>query len=180
MKDLSLHLLDIVRNSVVAKATRIDLSINEDLSRDRFTMTIEDNGKGMDKITLTKVVDPFFTTRTTRKVGLGLSLLKANCEATNGDFDIQSTPEVGTKVTAIFTHSHIDRPPLGDLPATIVTLLMSEENFDLTLNYTKGPNSFEFSTMEIKDMMDGDVDFSDYQIAKWLEDYIRENLAEIK
>ena len=180
MKDLSLHILDIVRNSVVAGASLIEIGIIEDLSNDRFTITIKDKGRGMDDNTRKRVADPFFTTRTTRKVGLGLSLLKANCLNTDGDFDIQSTLNVGTKVTAVFTHSHIDRPPLGDLPATIATLLMSEETFDLALHYQKDSSAFDFSTLEVREMLESDVDFKDYGISKWIEEYIRENIDAIK
>lgn len=176
MKDLSLHLLDIVRNSIVAQASRIDLTFLEDPEQDILEMTIRDNGYGMDATTLERVTDPFYTTRTTRKVGLGLSLLKANCENADGHFAISSTPGEGTLVTARFKLSHIDRPPLGDLPATITTLLMSEEHFDLTLTYERNQRQFEFSTYELKEVMEDDLDFKDYQIAVWIETYLQEHL----
>ena len=180
MKDISLHLLDIVRNSIVANSSLISVEIIENLNLDYLTLIITDNGKGMDKLTLEKVLDPFFTTRTTRKVGLGLSLLKANCLNTGGDLHIESELSNGTKVTATFIHSNIDRPPLGDIPQTILTILMSEENFDLNLTYSYNSKLFTFSTIEIKDLLGGNVNYRDYQISSWIEEYICENIDALK
>jgi anti-sigma regulatory factor (Ser/Thr protein kinase) len=180
MKDLSLHILDIVRNSVVAGAPHIIIGVHIDSTLDCLTIQVQDNGSGMDAMTLEKVTDPFYTTRTTRKVGLGLSLLKANCIATGGDLTLQSEPGMGTSVEAFFSLSHIDRPPIGDLPGTLMTLLMSEESFDLEFHYTIDDQSFDFSTLEIAEMLEGDVDFRDYAIASWIEQYIEEHISQLK
>ena len=134
----------------------------------------------MNEETLKKVLDPFFTTRKTRNVGLGLSLMKANCLNTGGSFHIDSKEGQGTSVNAVFIYSNIDRPPLGNIPQTISTILMSEEKFDLMLTYSVDQNSFQFSTIEVKEMLDEDVDFKDYEIASWIESYIEENIDSLK
>ena len=180
MKDLSLHILDIVRNSIVAGANHIVIGVHIDHTLDRLNIQIHDNGHGMDTMTLKKVTDPFYTTRTTRKVGLGLSLLKAHCVATSGDLNLQSEPGIGTSVEAFFGLSHIDLPPMGDLPGTLMTLLMSEESFVLEFHYTIDDKSFDFTTMEIAEMLEGNVDFRDYAIASWIEAYIEEHIAQMK
>jgi signal transduction histidine kinase len=115
MKTISDHVLDIVRNSVRAKATLIEIVIEEDITNDLYSLIINDNGCGMNSEVLQKATNLFFTSRTTRKVGLGLSLLKQNVENANGSFAVTSEEGGGTKVIAVFQHSNIDRPPLGDI-----------------------------------------------------------------
>jgi len=110
MKDLSMHILDIIQNSVRANASYVELQIIENKVEDSYSITIKDNGDGMDEDMLAKVSDPFFTTRTTRKVGLGLPLLKQNAERTGGHMKISSVLGEGTKTEAVFSHSNIDRP----------------------------------------------------------------------
>ncbi|HHY99004.1 MAG TPA: sensor histidine kinase [Firmicutes bacterium] len=123
MRELSLHVLDIAQNSLEAGATYIEVTVHEDRISDRLTITIKDNGRGMPPDLLVKVKNPFVTTRQTRKVGLGLSLLAAACEASDGRLDISSGLGAGTVVVATFRLSHIDRAPLGDMASTIVALL---------------------------------------------------------
>ena len=180
MKDISLHILDIVQNSVVAKSSLIEIDIFENIIDDKLEIKITDNGIGMNEETLRKVLDPFFTTRKTRNVGLGLSLMKANCLNTGGSFQIDSIEGQGTTVKAVFVYSNIDRPPLGNIPQTISTILMSEESFDLTLTYSVDQDSFEFSTIEVKEMLDEDIDFKDYEISNWIESFIEENINALK
>ena len=180
MKDISLHILDIVQNSVVAKSSLIEIDIFENIIDDKLEIKITDNGIGMNEETLRKVLDPFFTTRKTRNVGLGLSLMKANCLNTGGSFQIDSIEGQGTTVKAVFVYSNIDRPPLGNIPQTISTILMSEESFDLTLTYSVDQDSFEFSTIEVKEMLDEDIDFKDYEISNWIESFIEENINSLK
>jgi len=112
MQDLSLHILDIIENSINAGAKRVEIMINEDLEKDILSIEIKDNGEGIDRETLEKVLDPFYTTRTTRRVGLGLSLLSQSAKEAEGDISIKSEKGVGTAVHAYFKHSHIDRRPL--------------------------------------------------------------------
>ncbi len=125
MQDLSLHVLDIVENSIRAGAMEVEININEDTGADLLEIGIQDDGAGMDQATLEKALDPFFTTKTVRKVGLGLSLFREAARATGGDMTVQSKPGKGTSVRATFQHSHIDRQPLGDLVKTLEILIIA-------------------------------------------------------
>ncbi|MBN1317319.1 MAG: sensor histidine kinase, partial [Anaerolineales bacterium] len=125
MRELSLHILDLAENSVSAGADKVRILVHEDMHADRLIIAVQDNGRGMDEASLAQVCDPFFTSRTTRKVGLGIPFLKAAAESCQGIFIIESTPGKGTHVKAEFKHSHIDRMPLGDLAGTLLTLLVS-------------------------------------------------------
>jgi signal transduction histidine kinase len=126
MREIVLHLLDLAENSVSAGAHVITISVVEDLPADRLTARIEDDGRGMDAETVRKVTDPFFTSRTTRKVGLGIPLLKEAAEACNGSLEIRSKPGAGTQIEASFQHSHIDRMPLGNLATVFLELLVGD------------------------------------------------------
>ena len=152
MKELSLHILDIVQNSIRAEADRIGISIVEDTAADRFTLSVEDNGKGMTVEQVTKAIDPFFTTRTTRRVGLGLSLLKAATERCAGEFKVTSTPGRGTKVTAVFQRSHWDRAPLGDMAATMITLVASNPELDFSYSH-RVDEQYSFDTAEVRKVL---------------------------
>jgi hypothetical protein len=125
VREIALHLLDIAENSVAARANQIEVSVIEDLLSDRLAAAVRDNGKGMDEETVRRICDPFVTSRTTRKVGLGIPLLKAAAEACNGYLRIWSNPDKGTKLEVEFQRSHIDRMPLGDLASTILTLVVA-------------------------------------------------------
>ncbi len=124
LRELALHILDIAENSLNAGASLVTIEVLEDIAADQLTIRVIDNGRGMDAETASRVVDPFFTTRTTRKVGLGLPFLKQAAELSNGTLTIDSQVGQGTTVTATFQRSHIDRMPLGDLPGTILTLIV--------------------------------------------------------
>ncbi|MFW6019223.1 MAG: ATP-binding protein [Bacteroidales bacterium] len=180
MKTLSYHILDITENCCRANATVIKLAINEDQSSDAYCIQIEDNGDGMSEAMLEKVHDPFFTSRTTRKVGLGIPLFKQNALQSGGNFFIDSKLQKGTIVKATFKLTNIDRPPVGDLPDTIVWLIAS---FDKTIRfiYTHKTNSgeYKFDTNEIREALDN-ISFSHPEIKSMLKEMIQENLEEIK
>lgn len=125
MEDLSLHILDVAENSIQASATKIEIMITEDKSKDLLVIEIKDNGRGMSEETLCKVLDPFYTTRTTRRVGMGLSLLSQAAKESNGSFEINSVIGEGTEVKASFQYSHIDRKPMGDIKSTLISLMIS-------------------------------------------------------
>ncbi len=131
MEDLSLHILDVVENSVAAGASKVEILIDENISENLLVIEIKDDGRGMSEEILKKVLDPFYTTRTTRRVGMGLSLLAQASEESNGEFNIDSKVGEGTKVKATFQYDHIDRKPMGDLKSTFIALLTSypEINF---------------------------------------------------
>ncbi len=178
MKDLSMHIMDIVQNSIVAKATLISIDIQEDTVNDIFEIVIKDNGIGMSSDLVAKVVDPYCTSRTTRKVGLGIPLLKQQAELTGGSLTIDSTLGVGTSIHAIFSHSNIDRQPLGDISGTIVLTASANPTLDFVYTHVKDNHSYTFDTREVKEVLEG-VPLSDIQIVKYLKEMIEENLKEI-
>ena len=124
MTEISLNILDVAENSTRAGASLVSITVSADTKADRLTVVIEDDGCGMTEEQLARVTDPFFTTRTTRKVGLGVPFFKEAAELTGGSFAIQSEPGKGTSVTAVFVLSSIDRMPLGDISATIHNLVV--------------------------------------------------------
>jgi len=178
MKDLSLHILDIVQNSISAKATLTQITIDEDKFNNRYVLTIEDNGTGMSPEVLAKVTDPYTTSRKTRKVGLGLPLLKLNTEFANGSFDITSELGVGTKVTAIFEFDHIDRVPIGDIAGVVVMLASMNPNLEFIYKHTTPKGVYIFDTKEIKVVLE-DLSIQNISIQKYLKELIEENPKEI-
>jgi anti-sigma regulatory factor (Ser/Thr protein kinase) len=155
LRELALHILDIAENSISANATCIKIIIIENISEDILKIIIEDNGKGMDEVTLKRIIDPFVTSRTTRKVGLGIPFFKAAAEACEGTFDISSQPGKGTKVTAVFKHSHIDRMPLGDVVNTLMTLIIGTPDIHWFFEYQMNEQVFIFDDEPIKIVLDG-------------------------
>ena len=150
MEDLSLHILDIVENSIAAVAKRIEIRIDEDQAKDLVTIEIKDDGKGMDEQTLKKAIDPFFTTRTTRRVGLGLSLLAQAARDSEGTFDIHSKPSEGTTVNAKFRLSHPDCKPMGDIGQTMQVLIMSHPELDFLYEHKSDNSTYRFDTREVR------------------------------
>jgi len=171
MEDLSLHLLDVMENCVDAGAGRIEVTINEDPEADLLTLEIVDDGKGMDARTVEMATDPFFTTRTTRSVGLGLSLLSESASATGGNLVLESTPGSGTRLTVTFRPGHIDMKPVGDLRQTLVTLIVAHPVIDLCYRHSVAGEVFGFDTREIKDRLGG-VSISAPQVLRWIGDHI--------
>lgn len=178
MKELSLHILDLAQNSITAEASLIELDIIEDMANDLLTIKLRDNGRGMDEETVQKVTDPFFTTRTTRKVGLGISMFKMNAELCDGRFRIESELGVGTKIEAVFKHSHIDRVPVGNMADTMMTMVMGAQNADIVYNHVYKTQTFTFSTQEIKEVL-GDVPLDNMDVLLWIKGYVDEGLASI-
>jgi len=173
MQELSLHILDVVENSLIANAMRVEIIIIEDLQVDKLTIRVTDNGKGMSKEFLEKVLDPFVTTRTTRKVGLGLPLFAAAAERCNGDFTIKSEEGRGTTVIAAFQHGHIDRAPLGNIKDTLLSLILSEYSCQLYYVHQMDGKKFEFDTGEIERELDG-IPLSNPRVREWLSEFIEE------
>lgn len=150
MEDLSLHILDIVENSVAADADTIEIRITEDMEKDLMSLEIIDNGIGMDEETLKKVLDPFYTSKTVRRFGLGLPLLSESAKAANGRLVITSKKGEGTQIRADFQHSHIDRKPLGDISQTIITFIMGSPEINLVYIHTKNSETYRFETEKVK------------------------------
>ena len=177
MTEISLNVLDITENSVKAGATLINITVNADTAKDRLTITIDDNGCGMTPEQLSKVTDPFFTTRTTRKVGLGVPFLREAAEAAEGTFTIESEPGVGTKDTATFRYSSIDRMPLGDISATIQQLIVYHPETDFLYTYSYDGASFVLDTREMKEILGG-VSLAEPEVAAYILEYLEENKRE--
>ena len=171
MRELALHLLDIAENSVAAGAMHIDLAVEEDVQADRLILRVEDDGKGMDALTAARAVDPFYTTRTTRKVGLGIPLLKAAAEAADGCLALSSTPGKGTSLEASFRYSHIDRMPLGNLADTCLTLVIGHPEIFWKFLYKSDAYEFVYDQQEIIDQLDG-VSITEPSILGFLRNYI--------
>lgn len=178
MQTLSDHILDIAQNSIRAKASRVEIDLQENLTKDSLVISIKDNGCGMDATTLAKVTDPFFTSRTVRKVGLGIPLFKQNAEATGGSLVIESKPGEGTTTAATFTLSHWDRPPMGDIAGSIVILVSANPEIDFIYRHTTEKGKYTFDTREVKEIMEG-VPLNDPEIVMALRQMIRENIKEI-
>jgi len=155
LRELALHILDIAENSISAGADQITILVEENLAEDLLRIRIEDNGKGMDSETLARITDPFVTSRTTRKVGLGIPFFKAAAEACEGTFNIQSKHGQGTRVEAAFKHSHIDRMPLGDLTGTLMTLIIGSPEIHWIFEYQVDQGRFVFDDEPIKKTLMG-------------------------
>lgn len=176
MRELSLHILDCLENAVEAGATRITLTIEEDAALDRLAITVEDDGRGMPADLVARVLDPFVTTRQTRHVGLGLPLLAAAARRTGGWATVQSKPGEGTVVTAVFALRHWDRAPLGDLPATLLAVLLAQTPLTLTYRHRVDGREFACDTRELREVL-GDVPLSHPQVRAWLREYLVEGIA---
>jgi len=150
MEDLSLHILDIAENSVAAKADKIEIRISEDKEKDLLSIEIIDNGVGMDKKTLEKALDPFYTSKTVRRFGFGLSFLSEAAKAANGHLSVQSKKGEGTRIKADFQHNHIDRQPLGDIGQTIITLVVGNPEIDFIFEHKRNGHTYCLDTRKIK------------------------------
>lgn len=173
MKELSLHLLDVAKNSVAAGAKHVSITLDEDQDG-WLTLTIADDGRGMAPEFLARVTDPFTTTRTTRKVGLGLPLLRLTAEQTGGSLSIDSTLGVGTTLTARFQRRHLDCPPLGDLPGAVALLIQGSPDMELTYRHTTPKGEAALSTAELRDILGDDVSLAEPEIFAWIQDYLTE------
>lgn len=177
MTEISLNVLDVAENSTRAGASLVQITVAADTTADRLTITIADNGCGMTPEQVTQVTDPFFTSRTTRKVGLGVPFFKYAAEAAGGSFSIGSEPGVGTTVTPVFVLSHIDRMPLGDITSTIHTLVVYHPETDFLYQYHYDGRSFILDTREFKEVLEG-VPFDTPEISAYILDYLTENKLE--
>lgn len=178
MEELSLHILDIVQNSIAAGARLITVEIAEDGAKDALAITICDDGCGMSAEMLATATDPFVTGRKTRRVGLGLPLFKLAAEMTGGGLEIISREGEGTCVQAVFGLSHIDRKPLGDIAATMRQLITANGNIDFVYRHSVGERSYTLDTRELRKISDG-LPLSNAEAALWLESFIRENEDEL-
>lgn len=178
MRDLSLHLMDIIQNSLVAGASYITIEYSENTRENNLKVVITDNGSGMTTEQLKSAVDPFYTTRTTRDIGLGIPLFKMSAEKTQGNFNIESKQGEGTKIDALFHTDHIDMVPLGDTASTIQLLVSGNPDVDFIFTMSKDDKKFTLSTLELREIL-GEVPFSDPSITQWIGNYLKEGIAEL-
>lgn len=178
MQEISLNILDIVQNSVRAGAKNITVEVYENTDEDVLWFSVKDDGCGMDKEMVKRVMDPFVTTRTTRKVGMGISLLRSAAQAAGGDAELCSEVGKGTFIKASFVHSHIDRQPLGNMADTMTALISMNEAIDFEYIHSFNNNRFELKTKELKEIL-GEVPLSDPTVAAWLREYIGEGISNI-
>lgn len=182
MKELSLNVLDIAENSVKAGASLTQILINE--TADEIVISIIDDGCGMTAETLSAVQNPFFTTRTTRSVGMGIPLFKMQAVLTGGDFKISSRHKsefpdsCGTEVTASFKKNHIDCTPLGDIIASITTLIQGHPDTDFLFNHKTENGEIGLDTREMRQILGEDVPLNSYDVIKWAEEYLSEQYSE--
>jgi len=171
LRELALHILDIAENSVSAKAKTITISVEEDHAADQLTIFVDDDGSGMSPEMVERVTDPFVTSRTTRKVGMGIPLLKAAAEGCEGGLEIQSAVGQGTCIIVKFQLSHIDRMPLGNMVDTILTLVVGTPELHWIFRYTVDGQTYEFDNEPIKEVLE-DIPLTDPSVLS----YLRENL----
>lgn len=172
MKELSLNILDVTENSVRAGAKNILVSLVCD-SEGILTLTISDDGCGMDEETVRRVSDPFYTTRTTRKVGLGVPFLKLAAMQADGDMTIESTVGEGTCVKATFDTNNLDFTPIGDMVSTMTTLIMGAPDVDFVYEHTSPAGSVRLDTKELREVL-GDVSLASVEVIAWIKEYLRE------
>lgn len=178
MKDISLHLMDIVQNSISAKASKIETKISTENYTDELTIAISDNGCGMDEEFLKMVINPFTTTRTTRKVGLGVPMFKDSAEMTGGRFEIHSIKNEGTSLKATFKISNIDRLPLGDIAETMMGVILSSPDIQWILELENDSENFRFDSFEIVEKLGG-VPITEFEVISWIKEYIDEGIKHI-
>lgn len=178
MQEISLNILDLAQNSISAGADLVEISVDESPDDDTLTVTIKDNGRGMSPEQLKAVTDPFYTTRTTRKVGLGVPFFKMAAEMSGGNFSIVSKKGEGTCVRGVFGLSNIDRMPLGDINGTIAMLIYCNPLLDFVYNRSRSAKSFTLDTREVRSVLGG-VALNTNEVTVWLKDFLCENENEI-
>jgi len=179
LKELSLHILDIAENSINAQATKIDIFVEENIPLDKLSICVRDNGKGMDENMVKNVTDPFVTSRTTRKVGLGIPLLKAAAEMCNGSLSIESKINFGTTINIEFQRSHIDRMPIGDLAGTILHLVIGNPPINFVFHYIVNKQEFIFDDLPIKNELEG-IPLSEPAVIAFIREEINLGINQIR
>lgn len=178
MKELSEHILDITKNSVSAGAGHIDIELTED-EAGWLTIVIRDDGRGMSEEFLANVLDPFTTTRTTRKVGMGLPLYRLTAELTGGELRVESAEGVGTTVIATCHLPHLDCPPMGDLPGTVALLIQGSPDTEFRYRHSTPSGTVELDTRELREVLGEDVSLAEPEVFSWIRDYLNEQEAQL-
>jgi hypothetical protein len=180
LEDLSQHVLDIAENSIAASAADVSVEIDEDEGGNRLSMTVEDNGHGMSPEFLSRVTDPFTTTRATRRVGMGIPFLKQSAELCGGEFILRSEVGVGTHTEAVFAYDSIDRPPLGDMPETVMALFMGHPEINWKYVHKINGGEFSLSTEELIEALEDRELLRATEVGLWIRDQIKEALTAMR
>jgi hypothetical protein len=178
LPEISLNILDVAENGLRAEATEVKICIEANTKDDTLQIWIHDNGCGMTSEQIKQVTDPFFTTRTTRRVGLGVPFFREAALATGGDFEIESEPGVGTNVHATFTLSNIDRMPLGNMVDTMHSLILTNQQIDFRYEYRVDDREFVLDTKEFKEIL-GDVSFDMPEVSLYIKEFLETNTEEV-
>lgn len=178
MKELSLNILDLVQNSLTAGASKVTIEIMESIREDQLRISISDNGCGMDPDFLSRVTDPFTTSRTTRAVGMGIPFMKMAAEMAAGNFEIESEKGKGTRLCATFCLSHVDRLPIGDTAGTMTVLIQGSPDVDFTYIRQTDTDRFEFKTTEIREALGG-LPLGEPEVLDWIHDYISQGETQV-
>lgn len=178
MREISLHILDIVQNSIAAGASRIEVNVSADTKQDLLSISIKDNGSGMSPEMVEAVRSPFCTTRTTRKVGLGIPMFTASAQMCEGDVSLDSTPGAGTVLDATFKLSHIDRVPFGDITSTMISLIVANPELSIRYDQNVDGKSFHLDMDDVRRELD-DVSIQEAPVISWLRDYLNEGIAQV-
>ncbi len=178
MRELSLNVMDVAQNSVRAQATLVRISVTESDRSDRLVIEIADDGCGMTEEQVNQVIDPFFTTRTTRKVGLGVPLFKLSAEQTGGSFSIRSKVGEGTVTTASYVKSSVDMTPLGDINSTVKILIQCNPDIDFLFSHSTDIGGFELDTRELRQVLEG-LPLDTPDVLMWITQFLDENTTEI-
>lgn len=179
MKDFSMHLLDIVQNSLRAGASRIEIVLEENTAKNQFSFSVTDNGCGMDEELLSSVRDPFRTSRTTRRVGLGIPMLSQTATLCKGNLEIKSAPKQGTMIQAVMELNHIDRPPLGDLAEAVYILITTNPKIRFRYAHTYDQKTFLLDTDELLEVL-SEVPLNTPSVAAWIRETLQEGIMSIR
>lgn len=179
LEDLAAHILDIAENSVRAKATEVLISLVEDLKENRFVIEVQDNGCGLDEEAKKKVTDPFYTTKKTRRVGLGLPFLEQMAKQCGGSMEIHSMPGKGTTIRVSFEHNHVDRPPLGDMGTSLMVLVSGYPNIRWIYRHRVDEREFEFDSEKVVEILGDPELLRTPDVALWIRNHVSEELEVI-
>ncbi len=178
MPEISLNILDVAGNSIRARAALVEITVDVQPADDTLAVTVKDNGEGMTEEEVSHVEDPFFTTRTTRKVGLGIPFFRQAAVSAGGSFQIDSEKGKGTTVSAVFVLSHIDRMPLGDISSVIHTLIVFNEHVGFRYTYRYGERSFVLDTRRMREILGEDISFREPEVSAFIKEYLESGKAE--
>jgi anti-sigma regulatory factor (Ser/Thr protein kinase) len=178
LRELALHIMDLAENGLNAGATVVELSVDEDRLANCLTITIRDNGRGIPEKLVNDAMSPFFTTRTTRRVGLGLSLFREASRRCEGSFELKSEEGKGTEVSATFRLDHIDLAPLGDMGTTLSCLIMGNPGVDFLYRHRVDDRTFQLDTRQVKAELEG-VDINEPEVVQYIGALINESLSEL-